>query len=110
MPVMELANLPLDPPEFCAGTTSVGLELVDVYLWIFKRWMEQDGVLPSEFMPLIDSQMERGGFDQVSLEAIIERWTEFLGKLPEPTERQLHNGKMLMHEEETRRQEAMKGK
>ncbi|MDF1789809.1 MAG: DUF3800 domain-containing protein, partial [Verrucomicrobiales bacterium] len=41
MPQMDLANFPHVPIEFCAGQDSVGLELVDLYLWIFKRFFDE---------------------------------------------------------------------
>jgi hypothetical protein len=109
MPTMDLTNLPLVPPEFCAGTSSVGLELVDLYLWIFKRWMEQEGRLPREFHPLIKTQMDRGEFDQVSLKAIIERWSKFFADLPPPTADAIQAGKRLWEHDEKRRQEGMRG-
>ncbi len=108
MPEMDLSNLPFVPPEFCAGTNSIGLELVDLYLWIFKRWMENGGQLPAEFAPLINAQMDRGGFDQVSLVALIERWTEFYESLPPPTADEIEKGKRLLRDEEKRRQEGMR--
>ncbi|MDH8179451.1 hypothetical protein QIG81_27070, partial [Klebsiella pneumoniae] len=40
LPVMDMKNMPEQPLVFQSGTQSAGLELVDLYLWIFKRFME----------------------------------------------------------------------
>ncbi len=40
LPVMDVTNMPAEPLVFQSGTKSAGLELVDIYLWIFKRFME----------------------------------------------------------------------
>ncbi|SQC05768.1 Uncharacterised protein [Klebsiella pneumoniae] len=37
---MDMKNMPEQPLVFQSGTQSAGLELVDLYLWIFKRFME----------------------------------------------------------------------
>jgi flagellar biogenesis protein FliO len=37
---MDMKNMPAKPLVFQSGTMSAGLELVDIYLWIFKRFME----------------------------------------------------------------------
>lgn len=41
LPVMDMKNMPAKPLVFQSGTMSAGLELVDIYLWIFKRYMER---------------------------------------------------------------------
>ena len=40
LPVMDMKNMPAAPLVFESGTRSAGLELVDLYLWTFKRGME----------------------------------------------------------------------
>src|SRR5690606_21938564 len=46
MPKMDLRNVPEAPITFRSSKESVGLELVDVYLWIFKRMMEGQDIPP----------------------------------------------------------------
>jgi len=106
MPQLDLANLPHVPIEFCAGQESVGLELVDVYLWIFKRFFDEKP-LPDAFTPLIESQMKRGQFDQVSLEGIVQRWFSFFESLPEPEGEEREKALKLLEEQESRRKSAM---
>lgn len=40
LPVMDITNMPAEPLVFQSGTRSAGLEMVDIYFWIFKRFME----------------------------------------------------------------------
>ncbi len=39
LPAADMKNMPAKPLVFQSGTMSAGLELVDIYLWIFKRYM-----------------------------------------------------------------------
>lgn len=106
MPEMNLKNLPDVPIECCAGQESVGLELVDLYLWIFKRLFD-DKKLSSDFQPLINSQKSQGEFDQVSLSEITHRWFSFFERLPEPTPDQMAMAQKHLIEQEAQRRKAM---
>lgn len=106
MPQMDLTNLPHVPIEFCAGQDSVGLELVDLYLWIFKRFFDEQP-LPDSFAPFIESQMDRAQFDQVSIDGIVQRWFSFFKDLPEPEGEKREQALRLIKEQEDTRKEAM---
>lgn len=73
MPPFDLKGMPQIPIQVKPGDQSYGLELVDVYLWLFKRWHEGHET-PAELLPLLEAQEGRGHTDEVSLEAIYERW------------------------------------
>lgn len=111
MPKISFAGMPKTPIEFAAGTDSAGLELVDIYLWIFKRVLEGKD-MAKELMPLVDAQRTRGNTDEVSLEAISRRWEKHFAQIPLlenlPQER-LVAAKAIMDTEEKRRQIAVKG-
>lgn len=81
MPEVNFNGMPTIPIEFKAGTDSAGLELVDVYLWIFKRWFEGKEI-SGEFSALVNYQMLRGRTDEVSLASVIERFANFEQELP----------------------------
>lgn len=81
MPKVSFAGMPKTPIEFAAGTDSAGLELVDVYLWIFKRLIDGKGMAP-ELMPLAYAQRHRGNTDEVSLRAIEARWAPYFANMP----------------------------
>ncbi len=111
MPKISFAGMPKTPIEFAAGTDSAGLELVDVYLWIFKRLIDGKDMV-AELMPLYYAQLHRGNTDEVSLRAIGARWERHFANVP-PLEdmppEQLEAARAMMNIEEARRQQALQG-
>lgn len=110
MPKFSFAGMPKTPIEFAAGTESAGLELVDVYLWIFKRLIDGKDMAP-ELMPLVNTQMHRGNTDEVSLRAIEHRWEPYFANAPSLENmqpEQLEAARELMAMEEQRRQVAVR--
>lgn len=111
MPKISFAGMPKTPIEFAAGTDSAGLELVDVYLWIFKRLIDGKD-MAAELMPLVYAQRHRGNTDEVSLQAIEARWERHFANMP-PLEdmppEQLEAAREIMDKEEARRQQALQG-
>ncbi|MEK2607955.1 DUF3800 domain-containing protein [Pseudomonas shirazensis] len=91
LPVMDLKHMPDVAISCVPGTTNVGLELVDVYLWLFKRFFEGKP-LSEPLMKLISGQFEIGYTDQISLAAIAERWSKYFANLPPITQAQLKRG------------------
>ena len=109
MPKVSFTGMPKTPIEFAAGTDSAGLELVDVYLWIFKRLIDGKGMAP-ELMPLAYAQRHRGNTDEVSLRAIEARWEPYFANMPPLEEippEQLEAAFEFMTKEERRRQTAV---
>jgi hypothetical protein len=109
MPEANFTNMPTVPIECVPGTTSGGLELVDVYLWTFKRAMEGKEVA-RELHPIINAQLRRGKTDEISLRGIEHRWATWFEQLPqldEMTPEQLQGGKEILQIQETRRQAAL---
>lgn len=102
LPVMDLKHMPTIPITCTPGTASAGLELVDIYIWVFKRHFEQKELAP-ELYELIRGQLHRGMYDEVSINAIMKRWGKYFEELPEPTEDQAEEIKELLELEETRR-------
>lgn len=82
MPELDMTNMPEVPPDFCPGDESAGLELVDVVLWVAKRWQEEKP-LSQELAKMFDAFAKRGGTNEVSLKGIESRW-RFLANLPDP--------------------------
>jgi hypothetical protein len=109
MPNVSFAGMPKTPIEFAAGTDSAGLELVDVYLWIFKRLIDGKDMAP-ELMPLVYAQRYRGNTDEVSLRAIEHRWAQHFANVPpleDMTPEQLERAREVIAIEEQRRQVAV---
>ena len=107
LPEMELKNMPTVPIIFESGTNSAGLELVDIYLWVFKRFIEKKSLAP-ELNLLISSQLHIGHMDEISIRAIANRWEKWFKELPEPTKEQESKAKELLAIDEERRLKALK--
>ncbi|WP_339067332.1 DUF3800 domain-containing protein [Teredinibacter turnerae] len=108
LPKMNLTHMPSVPITCTAGTDSAGLELVDIYLWVFKRHMENKS-LANELAPIINGQLHRGSYDEVSINAIINRWGKWFQELPEPSKEQLEKGKKLVAQQEAARKKHVHG-
>ncbi|MEZ8238478.1 DUF3800 domain-containing protein [Vibrio splendidus] len=109
LPELDWSNMPDIPISCTAGTKSIGLELVDLYLWIFKRAMEEKELAP-ELYTIIKGQLHRGRTDEVSINAIAARWGKWFEDLPEPSEEALKKGAELIQMDEERRLRAMADK
>lgn len=104
LPTIDYRHMPTVPIECTPGTKSVGLELVDIYIWIFKRHIEGKDLAP-QLYPLIKKQLHKGMYDEVSINAISKRWEKWFSELPEPSEEALAKGKELLAIDENRRQQ-----
>ncbi len=105
MPKLDYSQMPAVPPTFLPGDESPGLELVDVTLWTVKKMEERKAVSP-ELRALALTQLRRGYTDEVSLEAINERW-RFLLDMPEgPISEEV---KLFIQQQEERRLAALDG-
>jgi hypothetical protein len=106
LPEIDFKGVPNIPIEFLAGADSCGLELVDIYLWAFRRVMENKELAP-ELMRLVVPQLRRGRTDEISLGAIGARWTRWFDELPDPTEEQMVKAREIQAMDEARRQKAL---
>ena len=102
LPVMDMKNMSAKPLVFQSGTMSAGLELVDIYLWIFKRYMEQKE-LTKPLSRLVYTNLKTARTDSISLQSVAKRFKEFFEEMPEPTAEIMEKAKELRAVEETRR-------
>ena len=102
LPTFDFTGMPHAPLIFSSGSNSVGLELVNIYLWLSKKIIEKKE-LSREFLPIFDYLRTRSTYVEVSLKAIEERWTQWFANLPEPTPEQIEMGKKILEIDETRR-------
>jgi hypothetical protein len=105
MPQLDLASMPTVPIEVSGGNMSAGLEITDVYLWIFKRLMEGGGV-SEQLAPLVHQVLPHVETDEVSLKGIIQRFERTMSAIPEledMSEEQLRRGREFQQIEEQRR-------
>ena len=96
LPTMDLRGMPAKELVFMAGNESAGLELVDMYLWVFKRLYEEK-VVASELYPLIRRQLAIGRTDEISLDAVTRRWEGYFLQMEETelTDEELEKAKEL---------------
>lgn len=102
LPVMDMKNMPAKPPVFQSGTKSAGLELVDIYLWTFKRYMEEKE-LTKPLSRLVYTNLKTARTDSISLQSVAKRFKAFFETLPEPTAEMMVKAKELRDVEEGRR-------
>jgi hypothetical protein len=111
MPEMDLSGMPDIPIEFASGNDSAGLELVDIYLWVFKRFIEGNKIIP-EMRLIIQPQLHQGRTDEISLNGLAKRWIpwfkELYRKYPDLTEEQMRKASELKATDEARRLLAMR--
>ncbi len=71
--------MPTVPIKFSGGAESAGLQLVDVFLWIFKCHLEGKP-LSKNLLQVIRRQSHRGNFNELSISAIESRWSSGVHK------------------------------
>ncbi|MCY0389955.1 DUF3800 domain-containing protein [Robbsia sp. Bb-Pol-6] len=110
LPMQDHTHIPDIPLEFVAGTDSCGLELVDIHLWIFKKYMENK--LPDGVERLILAHARRTKTDEISLNALGKRWSTWFDQLPDldqiPAD-VLERAREIASFDENRRQVAVSG-
>lgn len=102
LPVFDVRGLPEAPVRFSGGGASPGLELVDVYLWLFRRGFERKRI-PPMLAPLLKRQLTRGRTDEISLSALDRRWSAWFDQLPELTPERVEMARGILKEVEARR-------
>jgi hypothetical protein len=110
LPELDLRGMPTQGPAFRSSGDSAGLELVDLFLWIFKRI--KDCAEDAALVELIRELMKRGLHDELSLRAIAARWEPFFAMLQEHplTEEDLERARLIMAHHERQRLDGMAGR
>lgn len=102
LPVMDMTNMPERPLVFQSGTRSAGLELVDVYLWVYKRLME-DKELTKPLQRLVYTNRNTALTSSLSLDSISTQFQELMKTLPEPSAEELARAREVFAPDEVRR-------
>ena len=71
-----LKGLPNTKPNFSASTDSIGLQIVDIYLWITKRLINNQK-LPPPLHDLANTYLRHSSSDSISMEGMTSRWKKF---------------------------------
>lgn len=102
LPVMDMKNMPAAPLVFQSGTRSPGLELVDIYLWTFKRWME-DKELTKPLSRLVYTNLRTASTDSISLASVSKQFQKAFENIPEPSAEMLEKARKVRDIDEARR-------
>lgn len=102
MPVMDLKHTPTVAINCTPGTDSIGLELVDIYIWIFKRHFEKKDLAP-ELYKIIQDQLSKGQYTENSISALEARWGKWFFDSPELSAEEEIKAKELYELQEERR-------
>lgn len=78
---VQLRELPMETPAVESSERSIGLQIVDLYLWITNR-MVMGYQLPPDLLRVARPFLRNGVFDSISLEGMAQRWQEFENGLP----------------------------
>lgn len=79
------------------SSTSIGLQVVDVYLWLANRML--NGELPNELHGLAKKILRRSNIDGISMAGMRNRFEKFISKIPEfnsISEEQIEKTKLLI--------------
>lgn len=107
LPELDFSGMPTTPITFMSSNESAGLEVVDIYLWVFKRFLEEKELAP-ELYALIKGQLQRGITDEISINAISSRWSSWFSNLPEQTPEEEQKAREIMAIDEERRISAIR--
>ncbi|WGE70503.1 DUF3800 domain-containing protein [Actinobacillus equuli subsp. haemolyticus] len=102
MPNMNLENMPAIDIDYKESGNSVGLQLVDIHLWICRRFLENKS-LAEELKSFFEANICNTLYNEISLKSISQRWAEWFSKLPEPSELDLERGRRFHNLVEERR-------
>lgn len=81
LPELDLRAMPTQALNFKSSENSAGLELVDLFLWMFKRI--KDCAKDSAINELMRRLKKRGFYNELSLRAIEAKWEPFFTSLLE---------------------------
>jgi len=85
LPKLEFDGMPNKPVEFVSGDKSVGLELVDVMLWIHRR-LDEGKPVADALIPLVRFNGHKGQTDELSLMGLYRRWGPELSSVPDTSD------------------------
>ena len=78
---LQLRGIPIETPEVHSSEGSIGLQIVDLYLWLTNRIMKGD-VLPPEVLRVSRLFLRTAVVDSISLEGMARRFQKFEKELP----------------------------
>ena len=78
---LQLRGIPIETPEVNSSDSSIGLQIVDLYLWITNR-ATKGAQLPPKVSQLARLFLRKTFVDSISLEGMARRFQMFEKELP----------------------------
>lgn len=103
MPILDLKGVPEIFPEIKLSSESSGLMLVDLYLWLATKIYAND-LLSFNLKNMTSYLFKTTTYQEISLRALDEKWSNFFKALPHPTENQLQTAEKFHEAEELLRE------
>ncbi|MDP1674412.1 MAG: hypothetical protein Q8L65_15040, partial [Burkholderiales bacterium] len=107
LPRLDFRDMPSIQLLIKDSKASPGLSLVDIYLWIHRRFLEGKPLAP-ELHHIISINAARTTTDEMSLNAIDRRWSRWFDQLPDPSPEAVAKAAELHREEEEHRLKAVR--
>lgn len=85
LPEIDLKEMFKAPIECVSSYKSNGLEIVDIFLWLFKRRAEGKEI-SKELKEILFTLSQHGIGDEISINALYDRWGKWFSSLPELSE------------------------
>lgn len=85
LPEIDLRGMFQTSIECVSGMDSVGLEITDLFLWLFKRYIENKS-LSNDLRSVINILLNDALTDEISLTSLSTRWGKWFNELPELSE------------------------
>ena len=73
---LELKGMPIKVPEVSSSSASIGLQIVDLYLWTTNRLLRGED-LPTGMREVARLFLKDAVIDSISMEGMAERWRQF---------------------------------
>lgn len=102
----EFSNMPIDEFRVLPSSESIGLQITDIYLWLFNRLLKH-GDIHDDLKPVLGQLMRRSTTDGISIDGIATRLQRFDADLPAMEATDKVAAKKLLDEFESRRVDAL---
>lgn len=104
--VFDFTNYPSDKLVFLSHKNSIGVEVTDLVLWIYQRFLQNKGI-PSSTVLLLKRFFYKTKYHEISIKGIIERFESWFNTVPNLRREDIAKAKKLIDIDEQRRLQAI---
>ncbi|RUR22078.1 DUF3800 domain-containing protein [Legionella qingyii] len=99
-------NYPLDKLVFISHKNSIGIELTDLVLWIYQRFLQKNE-LSTDILPLLKQFFFKTQYHEISINGFIQRFKSWVSSLPNFDHKDIAEAKKIIDIDEKRRLQAI---